>query len=140
MRKGDSTRRSTRLRPLLRRVGRVALVCMVFLSAVANAYCEVDRGPLPVKHHADKAGIALGGAAGPQAPALDDDSCNASDDLSSMADSHMRDPGDAAMLAVQVLAFRVRSPGPEHAPSLSFFNQPPLAWEPVFQRVPRLLI
>lgn len=119
--------------------GRVALILMLLLSGVANAYCSVDRGPLPVKGDQDHALQAPD--AGSAAQALsDDDGCNVSDDLSSMQAPDTQHPGDAATLAVQVLAFRLRSYAPLHATFFSFPNQPAPSWESVFQRVPRLLI
>jgi len=110
---------------------------MLAVSGVANAYCSIDRGPLPVKGGPGYAVSACDLTGSRQAP---DDSCYTSGDLSRMEAPGIQQPGDMVAPAARVLAFRVHSPGASHTPSFSFFNHPPLRWEPVFRRVPRLLI
>ncbi|TAK88064.1 MAG: hypothetical protein EPO20_01115 [Betaproteobacteria bacterium] len=125
---------------LLRDWGFVALILMLVLSRAANVYCSIDREPLPANGTHDHAVSERHAAGSLESPPSDGDACHDSDALSMMQAPDIQHPGDIVALVAQVLAFRDHSPRPEPASSLGFFNDPPLRWEPVFQRVPRLLI
>ncbi|OGA12827.1 MAG: hypothetical protein A3D95_08480 [Betaproteobacteria bacterium RIFCSPHIGHO2_12_FULL_69_13] len=128
-----------RIGSLLRGFGRAAFACLFLVSGVASAYCSIDRGPLPVTIELGAPFACLDTAGSPGAPRVDQ-ACEVPDLLSVLQVAHVPSPGDIAAPAAPVATYPDRGRKPANASILGFSSRPSVRPEPIFRRVPRLLI
>lgn len=140
MRERTVSRVGGKARPglLLRSFGVAAFAGLFLFSSVANAYCSVDRGYAPVGIGLGSSSVALNAACAPAAPPSDEN-CEVPDQ-SFLQAPHIQSPGDMAAPVAQVVTYFYRGREPANASILRFPSRIPARSEPIFRRVPRLLI